>query len=687
MTNDLENKLIVTDPDFENIKTNLKNFLRSQDTFSDYDFEGSGLSNLIDLLAYNTHYMAFYANMIANESFLDTASIRDSVVSHAKMLGYTPHSVTSAIAKINISFTDTSSATILTLPRFTKFSSEPLDGVNYIFSNLEEVTVLKTGNTFEFTGINITEGNPVNFVYQYNMQTNPQAEFEIPDAGVDVSTIEVIVQSSSTNTTQTKYVLSTDPTLVDSTSLVFFIDETRNGKYKIYFGNGILGNALSDGNLVVISYLVSSGVAANKATNFTLLDSIDGSVQGTVTTTQAAAGGAYIESIDNIKFAAPKSYISNNRAVTKNDYIVLLQKKYPSLQAVNVWGGEENVPPVYGKVYISAKPALGYEITTTEKQYILDNIVSPLSIVTVTPEFVDPDYTYMNLDIKVTYNPTSTSLTAGQIESLVRSVVYSYSAANLNTFNSYFKLSRLMRAIDNIESSIESNQIDVLMEKKLSPVLGKSRNYVIDFHTEIKRSTGKIKINSSPGYSQKDGSGTVRQFYFEEVPLSFTGISSVNIIYGGSGFDYTPTIRVIGDGVGAEVEALVTNGKVTSVSVVKSGTGYTTVELIAYDLEGNALSNVILSANIENTIGNLRTYYYDDNKIKKIYSNDAGVINYTTGKITLNSFTPLDIGNDTKVISFFAEPQNVLFNSKKNSIITIDTENLASVKITPIPIK
>jgi len=687
MTNDLENKLIVTDPDFENIKTNLKNFLRSQDTFSDYDFEGSGLSNLIDLLAYNTHYMAFYANMIANESFLDTASIRDSVVSHAKMLGYTPHSVTSAIAKVNISFTDTSSATILTLPRFTKFSSEPLDGVNYIFSNLEEVTVLKTGNTFEFTGINITEGNPVNFVYQYNMQTNPQAEFEIPDAGVDVSTIEVIVQSSSTNTTQTKYVLSTDPTLVDSTSLVFFIDETRNGKYKIYFGNGILGNALSDGNLVVISYLVSSGVAANKATNFTLLDSIDGSVQGTVTTTQAAAGGAYIESIDNIKFAAPKSYISNNRAVTKNDYIVLLQKKYPSLQAVNVWGGEENVPPVYGKVYISAKPALGYEITTTEKQYILDNIVSPLSIVTVTPEFVDPDYTYMNLDIKVTYNPTSTSLTAGQIESLVRSVVYSYSAANLNTFNSYFKLSRLMRAIDNIESSIESNQIDVLMEKKLSPVLGKSRNYVIDFHTEIKRSTGKIKINSSPGYSQKDGSGTVRQFYFEEVPLSFTGISSVNIIYGGSGFDYTPTIRVIGDGVGAEVEALVTNGKVTSVSVVKSGTGYTTVELIAYDLEGNALSNVILSANIENTIGNLRTYYYDDNKIKKIYSNDAGVINYTTGKITLNSFTPLDIGNDTKVISFFAEPQNVLFNSKKNSIITIDTENLASVKITPIPIK
>ena len=179
----------------------------------------------------------------------------------------------------------------------------------------------------------------------------------------------------------------------------------------------------------------------------------------------------------------------------------------------------------------------------------------------------------------------------------------------------------------------------------------------------------------------------MRQFYFEEVPLSFTGISSVNIIYGGSGFDYTPTIRVIGDGVGAEVEALVTNGKVTSVSVVKSGTGYTTVELIAYDLEGNALSNVILSANIENTIGNLRTYYYDDNKIKKIYSNDAGVINYTTGKITLNSFTPLDIGNDTKVISFFAEPQNVLFNSKKNSIITIDTENLASVKITPIPIK
>jgi hypothetical protein len=682
----VESKLVISEPDFFAIKTNLKNFLKSQTTFSDYDFEGSALSQLIDLLSYNTHYLSFYMNMIANESFLDTAAIRSSVVSHAKSLGYTPASIRSAAARIDLTFTQASNPSIsgitsLTLPKFTKFVSSAIDGVNYTFSNLDEVTVTKANSAFVFSDLNIYEGTPVTQVFVQNDQINPLQEFKLLDENIDTSTIEVIVQNSSIDATQVTYTFATDATEVNDTSKVYYLDEIAQGKYKIYFGDDILGAKLSDGNLVIVSYLISNGKKSNKATNFTLVDAVSGLTNGSIVIDQAAAGGADAESIESIKSLAPKTFASRNRAVTKNDYIALIQDRYPAFEAVNVWGGEENIPPVYGKVFISAKPSAGYQISRTEKEYIINTIVDPISILTVTPEFVDPDFNYLNLNIKATYDPTATSLAPGEISTLIRNKVNNYANTYLDQFNSFFKISRLMHEVDMAHPSLLSNNIDVKIEKRLIPVLGVSRNYVIKFYTELKRSTGPDRITSSPAYTAYDNEGVLREFFFEEVPLSSTGISAVQVVLTGANITSTPRLVVEGDGVGARVSAVVTNGKITAVNIDNTGSDYATAAIKAYDEDDNLIPNVLLRPIIENTTGKLRSYYFDNNNIKVVYSSTAGVIDYINGTITLTQFLPIDVRDTFKTIKFFATPKNTLFSSARNTIITLDVDNQAQVTI------
>ena len=682
----VESKLVISEPDFFAIKSSLKNFLKSQSTFADYDFEGSTLSQLIDLLSYNTHYLSFYINMIANESFLDSASLRDSVVSHAKMLGYTPSSIHSAKARIDLTFTLASnpgvaSITSLTLPKFTKFASSAINGVNYIFTNLDEVTVTKSNNAFTFNDLNIFEGNPVTQVFTYSEQLNPLQEFKLLDKDIDTSTIEVIVQNSSVDLTQEAFTLATDSTTLASDSKVYFLDEITNGNYKIYFGSDILGKKITDGNIVVISYVISKGRTANKATSFKLLDSVGGLTEGAIVVDQVAAGGAAAESIESIKTLAPKTYASNGRAVTKNDYIALIQQRYPSFEAVNVWGGEENNPPVYGKVFISAKPSSGYEISRTEKDYIINTIINPISILTVTPEFVDPDFNYLNLNVRVTYDPTATTLTPGELSSLVRTRINNYANTYLDQFNSYFKISRLMHEIDMAHPSIVSNDVDVKIEKRLTPILGSSRNYIVKFFTELRRSTGTDRVSSAPAYTAYDNEGILREFYFEEVPLSSTGVSAVQVILGGSNLTTTPRLDVIGDGIGASLRAVVTNGKITSVIIDKSGSDYSTASIKAYDQDDNLLTSVVLKPLIENTTGKLRSYYFDNNNIKIVFSENAGTIDYLIGTITLSQFNPLDVKDSFKILRFYATPKNTLFNSERNTIITLDIDNQSQVTI------
>lgn len=682
----VESKLIISDPDFFTIKESLKNFLRSQNTFSDYDFEGSALSQLIDLLSYNTHYLSFYMNMVSNESFLDTASLRDSVISHAKMLGYTPSSTRSSRARIDLSFTlannpSIGSITSLTLPKFTQFASSALDGVNYTFTNLDEITVSKANNQFLFSDLNIFEGTPSTQVFVYSQLINPLQEFTLNDSKIDTSTLEVIVQTSAGDLSQRTFTFASNTSSLTANSKVFFLNEISNGNYKIYFGDDIIGKKLDDGNLVIVTYLISNGIKANKASSFKLLSPVGGLTNATIVVDQVAVGGAEIETIESIKNLAPKTFASNGRAVTKNDYIALIQQRYPSFEAVNVWGGEENLPPVYGKVFISAKPAAGYEISRSEKDFILNEIINPISILTVTPEFIDPDFNFLNLDVRATYDPTATTLTPGELSTLIRTRINNYANTNLDQFNSYFKVSRLMHEVDMAHPSIMSNDIEVKIEKRLTPVLDVSRNYTIKFYTELKRSTGADRISSSPAYTAYDNDGILREFYFEEVPLSSTGISTVQVVLGGSGLIQTPRLDVIGDGVGASITATITNQKITAVNILKPGSDYTTAVIKAYDQDNNLLPNIILKPLIQNTTGTLRSFYFDNNNIKIVYSNNAGTIDYINGVITLSQFKPIDIKDTFKTLKFFAKPKNTLFSSERNTIITLDIENQSQVSI------
>jgi hypothetical protein len=417
-------KLKVAELDFDNIRDNLKQYLKSQSEFSDYNFEGSGMAVLLDLLSYNTHYMGYYLNMVANEMFIDTALTRQSVVSHAKLLGYTPRSRVAARAAVDLTITpvpnDANSAVLI--PRFTRFVSETIDGSNYVFVTSSSRIATKNSSTglFVVENLELKEGLPTGITFVYDEQTNPKQYFEIPDTNIDTSTLQVSVQVSAENANQESYIVSQDATNVDEDALVYYLEENKNGKYQIYFGDGIIGKKLTNGNIVVLSYIVTNGINANGLRVFKPLDSIlSGPVSVAVTLVNESSSGAAAESIDKIRFTAPKAYISQNRAVTKNDYIALINRDYPYFDAVNVWGGEDNTPPVYGKVFFSAKPLGGYEITATEIEHVKKSILKPFSVLTVTPEYVPADYNYVNVKAEVWYDPTKTNKTTEEVNASV----------------------------------------------------------------------------------------------------------------------------------------------------------------------------------------------------------------------------------------------------------------------------
>jgi len=291
-------RLRVTELDFDTIKQNLKDFLRSQNQFTDYDFDGSGLSILLDILAYNTHYNAYYLNMVANESFLDTALLRDSVISHAKVLGYVPYSRKAPQATINFTVNTASSNTsTLTIPKGFRFLSNEIDGVSYGFVTLSETTVTKSNTNFEFLNLPIYEGQFVTYSYSYDQLTNPKQSFSIPDEGVDTTTLSVIVQPSTTNTDITVYSLATDASETTTNSPVFFLQEDKSQKYSIYFGNNVIGKAITDGSVVSLSYIITNGTIANKANNFVATNSLVDSLGNVLTNfiidpVSEAAGGA-----------------------------------------------------------------------------------------------------------------------------------------------------------------------------------------------------------------------------------------------------------------------------------------------------------------------------------------------------------------------------------------------------------
>lgn len=679
-----DQKLVVSELDFTQIKNNLKNFLRDQSEFSDFDFEAAGINTLLDILAYNTHYMAFYNNMIANEMFLDTALLRDSVVSHAKMLGYTPVSSVASRATINLQITrpQGNTQTTLTLPRFTRLQSTPLNGVSFTFVNTEAKTTNydPTCNRFCFDNLYIYQGQPLTYTFTYNSTNNPTQSFELPDAGIDTSSLEVLVQESSTSLKAERFTLATDATTVSSNSAVYFIDETRNGKYKINFGDGVIGKSLTNGNIVVANYIKTDGAAANKSNAFSLIDAVGGFTSSIVFPIVAASGGSGQESVSKIRFSAPKAYVSNNRGVTKDDLVALINKNYPYFEAVNVWGGEENDPPVYGKVFIAAKPTLGVEVTESEKLDVINNVIKPVSVVTVLPEFVDVDYNFLNIYAEVYYDSTKTVRSKDAIKSLVRTAILNFKDSELDNFNSRFKLSRLLRTIDDSEISISYSDAVAVIEKRVVPQVGTARNYTLNFRTPITREDSSYRIYSAPGFQQFDSDGILRECFFEETPGSSSGIEKIIILDAPGSYLSAPTITIKGDGVGANAYPIVVNGKITQIVVDKPGSNYKTATAVT-TYEEEIDETVDLSVSIQNRFGILRSFFFDKNNIKTTLNPSAGTIDYLLGKITLNEFNPVSIKDPLKILRLFARPATNNFESARSSIITIDDDDANAIKI------
>jgi hypothetical protein len=680
----VDQKLTISELDFSDIKTNLKNFLRDQQEFSDFDFEAAGINVILDILAYNTHYMAFYNNMIANEMFLDTALLRDSVVSHAKMLGYTPVSATSARAKVNLQIIRPQGNTqsTLTLPKYTRFQSEAIDSTSYTFVNRSAAVANydSTCNRFCFDDLYIYQGQPLTYTFTYDATNNPEQSFELPDVGVDTASLEVIVQESATSLRSEKYIFAPKATATTNTSAVFFLDEIRGGKYKVYFGDGVIGKSLTNGNVVIVNYLKTDGAAANKANAFTLVQPVGGFSNAIVYPLVAASGGSSVESLDRVRYAATKAFTSNNRGVTKDDIIALINQNYPYFEAVNVWGGEENVPPVYGKVYVAAKPSNGYEITESEKLTVINEIIKPVSVVTVIPEFVDVDYNYLNIFAEVFYDPTRTNLSQDGISATVRNAIINYKNQDLDNFNSRFKLSKLLRFIDDSNIGISYSDAIATIEKRLVPQVGAARNYTLNFGTSLSREDPKYRVYSTPAFTKYDSEGALRKCFFEETPGTSSGVEAIEIIAAPTSYLSAPTLSIVGDGFGANAYPIIVNGKITEIIIDNPGVNYTTATVTMYyqdEFDSTGNFNVVL----QGRYGILRSFFFDDNNVKTVLNPEAGTIDYKEGTITLREFDPVAIEDPLKILRVVAKPDTNNFESARSRIITIDEEDVSAITV------
>ena len=517
-----DKKLRVTELDFDNIKENLKIFLKAQTEFKDYDFEGSGINVLLDTLAYNTHYLGFNMNMLANEMFLDSSALRSSVVSHAKTLGYEVSSPRAPIAVINVSLATTASTK--TMSAGTAFLSV-IDGTSYQFVTVGDVTASNTGSAVPFDSVKIYEGSYVTTRYTTDTSDVDQ-RFLLSDPRADTTTLTVKVQNSSSDSATTTYTKATDITQLSASSTVYFLQETDSGLYEIYFGDGIISKGLSDGNIVVLQYVVTNKTLSNGASTFSSPSSIDTVTDITITTVTNASGGSESESIQSIKLNAPLDYAAQGRCVTVDDYKTFARKLFPNTQAVSVWGGEDgsydtstgvSSNPEYGKVFISIKSTTGANLTTVQKSNLV-SAFAPFKVVSITPVIVDPETTFIILNITFNYDSTSTTYTKDELASLIATTISNYNSNELQEFNSSFRHSKLTGLIDGTDSSILNNTTTVTMGKFFTPVAS-STSYTLNFnntfynpHTGYNKDAGGV-IASTGFYLDND---TTIEYFFDD---------------------------------------------------------------------------------------------------------------------------------------------------------------------------
>lgn len=679
--------LRVTELDFDTIRNNLKTYLQSQAEFQDYNFEGSGLAILLDILAYNTHYMGFYLNMVGNEMFLDTAQVRPSILSLAKAIGYVPESRKGAISRLNItatpSNTEDQDATIITLEKYTQLLGSDVDGVNYPFVTMYSNTSSKSGGSFAFSNIYVKQGQVV--TRQFLMEpTNITRRFEIPSANVDMDSLVVTVQASTSNTDTHQYTLADDITEITANSMVYFAEENENEQYTIYFGDDYIGKKPQDGSVVICTYLDTVGSPANNISKFTFIEPVGGLYSDNVSVVAAASsyGGVSKETIEQVRFRAPYFYTAQNRAVTKNDYETLITKEYNYIDAISVWGGEDNDPVVYGKMYASIKTSGNYQLTNLEKERIKDELIRSRNVLTVTPEIVDPDYTYILVRATVNYDSALTSRTDGELETLVRAAIQDYNENELNKFNTRFRKSKLQQYIDNCEKSITGSDIRIFAQRRFLLDTDKTKSYEINFYNPISRDTLTERLSTFPEIDVQDASRVSRRTFFDESSSVSTGIESVEITSSGSGYLTAPTVTIIGDGSGATATAKILSGRVVGITIDTPGQNYTSAVV---SITGGDGSGAYAIANLQASKGLLRTIYYKSSGEKVVINPSAGTINFETGKITIDALRAFSVyENDLYDDGYFTVSvplRNDSISVVRNRILTIDDNDPKAVTV------
>jgi len=537
------NKLEVSELDFDNIKSNLKSFLQKQVEFQDYDFEGSGFAVLLDLLAYNTHYLGFNANMLANEMYLDSADIRKNIVSLAKMLGYTPTSPKSPSATIDLTVNN-ATGTSITMNKGTSFTTS-VGGTVYNFITNEDHTITAVNGIFKFSNIDLYEGTLITFKYTVDA-SDPDQRFIIPSINADTTTLKVKVQNSISDTTSFTYTLASGLTELTATSKAYFLQEGEDSKFEVYFGDGIIGQALADGNIVIFEYIVSNKAEANGASSFTLSSNVGGFTDVSITTVSSAQGGAEAQSKESIRYNAPLQYSAQDRAVTTSDYETLVQEIYPNAQSISVWGGEDDETPVYGVVKIAIKAASGSTLTNTTKESIKTQL-KRYNVASVRPEIIDPETTSIILTSNVRYDEKATTKTSATLESEILNSLITYNSNTLQQFDSMFRYSKVMELIDNTDKSILSNITTLKIRKEFTPTLNSSTKYDIYFrnalynpHSGHNASAGGILESSgfkitgdttNVYYLDDDGAGNVRRYYFVAAVRTYVNSTQGTIDY------------------------------------------------------------------------------------------------------------------------------------------------------------
>lgn len=495
----------VSELDFATIKDSIKAHFRSQSKYNDWDFNGSGLSILLDVLAYNTHYNAMVAHLSLNETFLDSAQIRGNVVSHAKLLGYVPRSLASSRAVINVVVTPGAAvANQATILRGTRFSTV-VDQVRYYFVALESHVEPINEGKYTFTNIPVRQGTLKRMIYRVDTSLGNQ-KFEIPDANIDTSTMRVRLKANTESDSYSIYTQFTSLVNINENSQIYYLQETPQGLYEIYFGDGILGKKPTSDNIVEIEYIYTDGTVADGANLFTGVDPIRSSIPGivynniAVTVATNSFGGGIRESIESIRYNAPLTFTAQNRAVTADDYRAIILKNVANVEAISVWGGEDDIVPNFGKVYISIKPIGSETLTDAEKTTILSSVLSGKNVVSITPILVDPEYTYLELDVFFKYNANLTDRALVELQTIVRETVTAYNDDDLLKFDGVFRHSKLLRQIDNAEPSILNSAIRVFMYKEAIPSNTNNNYFNLNFSGPIYQSSSDSFVLSTNAF-------------------------------------------------------------------------------------------------------------------------------------------------------------------------------------------